>query len=315
VYGSTRNLRPVVVLLLFVVAIIGYLVGFHRAPATSGAASGETTRIASGASVLLEYPSTWQPAAGAPAIPGLPIARPLVLAPGGNSARAGLLSGQLPAGEASPLPSRFLALVRGIPYVEVMNLLDVQAYRYSRLSLPGYDRILDLYVIPNSGGNATALACYASNGFSAYLSQCEQIVAKLTPVGQSQYDLTPNTPYARRLGALIEALDRERLRLRSEIRRAAAPAAVGRLARTLADRFAAAAVSLAALEAPPAAGPAQAALTTAMLHARDTYRTLAAAATAERLGRYEAARALIDSTEARVDTALESFALLGYNHT
>ena len=268
------------VLLLFVVAIIGYLAGYHRAPAASGAASAETTRIASGA-----------------------------------SAPAGLLSGQLPAGEASPLPGRFLALARGIPYVEVMNLLDVQAYRYSRLSLPGYDRILDLYVIPNSGGNATALACYASNGFSAYLSQCEQIVAKLTPVGQSQYDLTPNTPYARRLGALIEALDRERLRLRSEIRRAAAPAAVGRLATALAGRFATAAASLAALEPPLAAGPAQAALASAILRGRDTYRTLAAAGTAGSLASYDAARRQVDDAEAGVDAGLESFALLGYNHT
>ncbi len=314
-YGLTRSLRPVVVLILFVVAIIGYLVGFHRAPATSGAASGETTRIASGASVLLEYPSTWQPAAGAPPIPGLPVARALVLAPRGNSARAGLLSGQLPAGEASPLPRRFLALVRGIPYVEVVNLLDVQAYRYRRLSLPGYGRILDLYVIPNPGGNATALACYASNGFSTYLSQCEQIVAKLTPVGQSQYDLTPNTPYAARLGGLIRVLDGKRLTLRGEIRRASMPAAMGRLATALAGQFATAATSLAALEPPLMVGPAQAALAGAMLHARDTYRTLAAAGTAESVASYDAARGQVDAAEAGVDAVLESFALLGYNHT
>jgi hypothetical protein len=314
-YGSIRSLPPVVVPLLVAVAICGYLVGIRGVPATPGVPSGETTRIASGASVLLEYPSTWRPAAGAPAIPGLPIARPLVLAPGGSSAHAGLLSGQLPAGETSPLPDRFLGLVRGIPHVEVVDLLDVEAYRYGQLSLAGYDRILDLYLIPNLGGNTMALACYASNGFSTYLRQCAQIVATLTPVGQSSYDLTPNTPYARRLGGLVGVLDTERLRLRREMHRGAAPAAMGRLATALAGRFATAGISLAALEPPLVAGPAQAALEGAMLHARDTYRALTTAATAERLGSYDAARGQVDAAEAGVDTALESFALLGYNHT
>jgi len=157
-----------------------------------------------------------------------------------------LLSGQLPGGEPSPLPGRFLALMRGMPHTEVVKLIDGQAYRYSRLSLPGYDRILDLYVILYAGSNPTALACYASKEFSSYLSQCEQIVARLTPIGQSStYDLTPNTAYARRLGAVIDGLNGQRLKLRREMRIQATPAAVSGLATTLADRFAAAAASLA----------------------------------------------------------------------
>lgn len=303
------------VLLLVVVAIIGYLVGFHRAPATSVAASGEKTRIASGAGVLLEYPSTWHPAAHAPVIPGLAIAHPLLLAPGGDPARAGLLSGQLPVGEPSPLPRQFLALVRGIPHTEVSDLLEVQAYSYSQMSISGYDRTLDIYVIPRPGGNPTALVCYASKGFSTYLRQCEQILAKLTLVGQSPSELKPDAGYAGRLGGLIRVLDSERLTLRGEMRRAPAPAAMGRLATALAGQFATAAASLAALEPPLAAGPAQAALAASILHARDTYRTLAAAGTAETVASYDAARGQVDAAEAGVDTALESFALLGYNHT
>jgi hypothetical protein len=238
-----------------------------------------------------------------------------VLAPGGDSAHAGLLSGQLPAGEASPLPGRFLALVRGIPYVEVVNLLDVQAYRYSRLSLPGYDRILDLYVIPRPGGNPTALVCYASKGFSTYLRQCEQILARLTLVGQSPSELKPDAGYAHQLGGLIGVLDGKRLTLRGEMRQVSAPAAAARLATALAGRFATAAASLAALEPPPAAGPAQARLAGTMLHTRDTYRALAAAATAGSVASYDAARGQVDAAEAGVNAALESFALLGYNHT
>jgi hypothetical protein len=304
-----------VVLLLVVVALIGYLVGFHRAPATPVAAFGGKTRIASGTGVLLEYPSTWQPAAHAPVIPGLTIAHPLLLAPGGESARAGLLSGQLPAGEPSPLPRQFLALVRGIPHTEVSDLLEVQAYSYSQMSISGYDRTLDIYVIPRPGGNPAALVCYASKGYSAYMQQCEQILARLTLVGQSPSELKPDAGYARRLGGLIGVLDGKRLTLRGEMHRVSTPAEAARLATALAGRFATAAASLAALEPPLAAGPAQAALAGAMLHARDTYRTLAAAGTAESVASYDAARGQVDAAEAGVDAALESFALLGYNHT
>jgi hypothetical protein len=315
VYGAIRSPPPVVVLLFVAVAICGYLVGIRGAPATPGVASGETTRIAYGTGVLLEYPSTWQPTAGAPVIPGLPLAHPLLLAPGGDSTHAGLISGQLPAGEPSPLPSGFLALVRGIPHAEVSDLAGVEAYRYNKVSISGYDRILDIYVVPKPEENPTAIACYASNGFSTYMPQCEQIVAKLGLVGQSSSELSPDADYARRLGGLVGVLDRERLRLRREMRRGSTPAAAARLATALAGRFATAGASLAALEPPLAAGPAQDALTTAMFHARDTYRTLAAAGTAERVASYDAARRQVDAVEAGVDAALESFALLGYNHT
>jgi hypothetical protein len=314
VFGSPRSLFPLVAAVLVAVAIFGYTAGYRRAPATPASAHRETTRTISGASVLLEYPSDWQPAAAGPAIPGLPLARPLSLAPGGDSAHAGLLSGQLPGGEPSPLPTRFQALMRGMPHTEVVQLIDGQAYRYSRLSLPGYDRILDLYVILYAGNNPTALACYATKAFAGYLSQCAQIVARLTPIGQSStYDLTPNTAYARRLDALIEGLNGERLKLRREMRIQTTPAAVGSLASTLADRFAAAAASLAVLESPPAAGPTQTALASSIVRARDAYRALSAASTAEGQAGYGAARAQVNTAEAGVDTALEGFALLGYS--
>jgi len=294
--------------MLVAAAIFGYLAG-HRHVA---AASGETTRTASGASIVLEYPSSWRQVAATVPIPGMSIARPLLLAPGGDSVHAGLLSGQLAGGGPSPLPARFLALMRGIPHVEVVDLLDGQAYRYSGLSLPGYDRILDLYVIPNAEESSTVLACYASKAFAAYLPQCEQTVAKLTLIGQSStYELTPDTTYAHRLGALIEGLNSERLTLRREMHLDAAPAAVRNLATTLADRFAAVATSLAVLESPLAAGPAQAALAGSILRARDAYAALAAAAT-QNPSRAATARGQVYEAEASIDAALESFALLGY---
>jgi hypothetical protein len=314
VFSSTRSLLSLVAFVAVAVAIFGYTAGYRRAPVTSVAAHSETTRTASGANVLLEYPAGWQPATAVAAIPGLPIAHPLLLVPGGDPARAGLLSGQLPGGQSSPLPGRFLSLLRGTPHTEVVNLIDGQAFRYSGLSLTGYDRTLDLYVILYAGKSSTVLACYAAKASSGYLSQCEQIVAGLTPIGQSStYDLTPDTGYAHRLGGLIEGLNAQRLTLRREMRTHATPAAVGQFASALADRFAAAAASLAALESPPVAGPIQTALASAILRARDTYRTLAAASTAAGQAGYPAALAQVNAAEAGVDRALEGFSLLGYS--
>lgn len=316
---STRALLPLAAFVLGAVAILGYVAGYRRAPATTPTVTHrETTRMVSDAGVLLEYPAGWQPAKASATVPGLPISRPLLLAPGGDSARAGLLAGQLPGGEPGPLPARFLALLHGTPHTEVVNLIDGQAFRYSHVEVAGYDRALDLYVTLYAGRSPTALACYAPQATtsSTYLSQCEQIVAGLTPLGQSStYDLTPDTGYAQRLGSLIEGLNRERLTLRGEMRTHPTPAMVGRLAATLADRFAAAAASLALLEAPPVAGPMQAALANSMLQARDTYRSLSDASTAAGHAGYSTALAQVNAAEAGVNTALEGFALLGYSRS
>ncbi len=315
-FSSTRSLFWLAAVILVAVAVVGYKAGYRQAPVTSSSAHRETTRTASGAGILLEYPADWHPSTAIPAIPGLAVARPLALVPSGEAARAGLLSGQLPGGEPSPLPARFLDLVRGTPHTEVVNLIDGQAYRYSHLSLPGYDRTLDLYVILYAGKNPTVLACYApkNDASSSYLSQCEQIVAGFTPIGQSStYDLTPNTAYAHQLAALIERLNGERLTLRRAMRAHAAPAAVGGFAATLADRFASAAASLAVLEAPPVAGPTQAVLASSIVRARDTYRALAAASTTEDAVAYAAALERVNAAETGVDSALEGFSLLGYS--
>ena len=312
-YLSIPRLLRLAAPLLAAVAIVGYLAGHRHGSATAAGAAGKT-QIAYGKSVLLEYPASWRPAdaRSAPAIPGLPIAGATLLAPPGGGARAGLLSGQIPGGGASPLPGRLLAQLRGSPSTEVVDLLDAQAYRYSQLSLRGYDRVLDLYVIPSPASSNTALACYASSGESGVLRQCEQIVAGLTPVSRSPSDLTPEAGYAASLKRLIDTLDGERLKLRGNMRATVAPSALRRLATTLAERFAAAAKALAVLEPPSPAGSAQAALAGSMLGGSHAYSVLAAAASAEDPPGYATAKASVEQAETAVDTALQSFALLGY---
>ncbi len=220
-YRSNRVLPAVVIPILAVVAIIAYLVGIHG---TSNAGGGEVplahggpTHVGSAGTVLFEYPSSWQRVSTMPAVPGIAIARPILLAPGGDAARAGLFSGQLAGNEASPLPRSFLARLPSVPHTEVVSLANVQAYRYSRLSVPGFNRILDLYVIPNLGAQPTIIACDAANGDAGDLHECEEIVEELTLVGQSADVLSPNNAYAAQLAPLLGKLEQERVTLRREI--------------------------------------------------------------------------------------------------
>jgi len=308
-HTSYRNLPIALVPVLVVVAIIGYMAGHAR----SRAAPAEKSRTIVAGSVLLDYPSNWRPAGAAPQIPGLSIAHPVVLSPDGDAAHAGLITGQLPGGEPTPLPARFIAHVRQIPDTEVVDLPETQAYGYARLSIQGFSRMLSIYALPSPGGNTTVLACYASVAFSAYMRTCEQIVATLTLVGQQpSYDLTPEPGYAGRLSASIGALDRQRVALRGEMRSGAPPPTVQRLATRLATGFANAGASLALLEPSLATDQTQATLSRSILRARDAYTALAAAATAGSPARFAAARTQVYEAETSVNAALESFALLGY---
>ena len=228
-----RPLSASVVLLLAAAAIIGYLVGSSD---SSGASKG-AMRTLSTASVLLEYPSGWQRTTSAPEIPGLSVANAVALAPRGDGAQVGLLVGQLPEGEAGPLPRSFVAHIGQLPETQVVNLIEIQAYKYAELSIPRFERKLTIYSIPNPpNGDATVLACYASAAFSSYMRACQQIVATVTLVGQSQlYELTPEPTYARELSTSLKMLNGQRVALRPEIAARATPGTAKRVAARLAE--------------------------------------------------------------------------------
>jgi hypothetical protein len=310
VYLTARQLTLFVAPLLAAAAIGGFLLGNRRGQA----APLEQALPARQANIALEYPSTWQPVRSAPPIPGLSIAHPLLLAPGGDATRAGLLGGQLAPGQPGPLPASFVALMPELPRTEVVDFLGVEAYSYSHVRIPAYERLLDLYVIPSAAGPGTAIACYASQGSSSYLHGCEQIVATLTPVGHSGYDLRPSAPYSSRLGAVTGELDRERLIIRRQMGVVRTPSAVARLATTLGERFATAAAAIRAIRSPAAAAAAQGALVASMERADESYRALATAAPSAAAS-VAVAQAHVGSAEAGVDVALGTFALLGYKHT
>src|ERR1700693_595906 len=170
--------RVIAVLVVMTFAIVGYIVGHDRATAVHV----ESTRETSNAATIVHYSSAsgWQPASAAPTVPGLSIAQPIVLAPHGDVTHGGLIVGQLLGGETSPLPARLLAHVSQLPNTEVVDLASTQAYRYSPLSVTGSGDTLTLYTIPEPGTSTTAIACYASAGFSSYMRACERLAAALT---------------------------------------------------------------------------------------------------------------------------------------
>lgn len=295
--------------ILAAVAIVGYLIGH----AHTGSASSVKTRTLAASRFLLDYPAGWRRVALGPEIPGLPIMHgAVVLALGGEALHAALVVGQLAGGEASPLPRSFVASMPRLPSTAVVNLLEVQAYRYAQLEIPGFSQSLTLYAIPNPAGNETVLACYAAAAYSDQLRACDQIVATVTLAGQAQsYDLTPEPAYARELSSSIARLNGQRLDLRRMMGSQASPATVATLAKRLAARFADTAAGLSALEPSLVAKRAQAALSKAMVEARRAYTALAAAAGSP--SRAQLARRQVYEAEADVNAALADFSLLGYD--
>ena len=300
-----------VVPVLIAVAILGYLVGH-----SGGKGGSSEDRATAGGNVALGYPRGWRMARVAPGIPQLSVADVVVIAPRGRAEHAGLMLGMLPAGGLAPLPKRFVATLARLPSPEIVNLVETQAYRYSRLALPGYGRTLTLSVIPNPGRRPTLLACYASPGHSSQMRECEQSVATVTTAGAPQaLQLTPEPVYASAISSAISPLDRLRASLKRELRPDVTVASARRLATELGDGFAMATRALDRLYPPPPVEPAHAALTGAARRAHEGYVALAAAIGERNVTRYQAAQNAVEAAEAAVDSALGSFVLLGYGAT
>lgn len=297
--------------MLIAVAILGYVAGH-----SSGKSGSPENQAQKGAEVALGYPAGWRMAKIAPGIPQLSVANVIVVAPKGNAEKGGLMFGGLPSGELAPLPQRFVATLRRLPAPQIVNLVETQAYKYSQLSVPGYDRRLTLFVIPNPGKRPMLFACYASAGSSAEMRECEASVATVTAVGEPQaYELTPEPKYASAISATVSTLDGLRAALKRELSPDVTVSTAQRLATELAEGFSTATGALDRLHPSVVAEPVHAALTDATRRAHDGYVALASAIGERDVTRYEAAQKAVAGAEADVDSALGSFVLLGYSAT
>lgn len=313
----SQDQRIVAVLVLVTVAIIGYLDGHGGASTTTV----ERTREASNAATIVNYNSAsgWRPVSAAPAIPGLSVAQPLVLSPGGKAAHAGLVVGQLLDSEYGPVPPQFLTALRGPADTEVVDLLNTQAYRYSGLVVASSGLALTLYTIPTSATSTTAVICYAGAGFSSDLQACERLVATLTIASASPQvemrtyqSLTPQLAYGRQVSAIAARVNALLGRLRPQIREGAPRATAITAATGLAGGLAGAAALLNALRPPPAAARAQGSLAESLARGHEGYAALEAALSDENSAEYAGALSQVYAAEASLSGALRDFSLLAY---
>ena len=302
---------------LAVVAIVGYLVGIHRAPAPSRRVCIRVCVCGKDAGRLrVERPARISSRLAAGCLRSRdprPVDRPSTAAGAGRRLRS--------RGPAQRTASRrrVESASRVVPGPRARD--SRHRSRGSR-QCPGVQVQPAQRLRPDTGHlrdsrpcgeSPTALVCYASSGFSSYLRQCEQIVAKVTLVGQTSYDLSPDAAYAGQLGGLIGGLDRERLTLRREMRAAAdrsgRPRDGSRRSVRQRGRVAGGARTTARGQCGPGRARELADRGTRCIHGtrRRSRR--------RRPAGYGGAERQVDEAEAGVDAALESFALLGYNHT
>lgn len=302
-----RSLSTVLALGAVLVAILGYAVGSHSGSGRSTTGAHVAGAQLAAANVLLEAPSDWGSASSARQIPGLSLTSAVAFGPGSDAATTGLVSGSIPAGGATPLPASFVADLAAVPQVAVVELAQVEAFRYTNVKVRGFNERLTLFAVPAPGGQTTVLGCYAEAADAASMSTCEAIVASVRPVGQaSSTSLAPSAAYASRLSELMRTLEARRDPLRAEM---TADGSKQKPAGEMAEAFEAAAAGLTKLESPIATDQAQIDLSRALLGARDAYRALAAAQAPET---YAAALTRVGLHEAGVTHALENFTLLGY---
>jgi hypothetical protein len=305
-----RSLPTAVVPVLVAVAVLGYVAGHSR----SDDGSSQADRTVRSAHVLIEYPVGWRPISGGAQIPGLALTHAQLIVAGAAASHAGLIVGELPPGELGPLPRQFVSHLDRLPQTSVVDLVEGQAYRYAQFSGPGLQEPLTVFVIPNPDGDPTALACYAPTQASRYMAACEQAVAGVTVVDQSQiYQLTPEPGYAAKITAAIASLDRQRVSLKRELHPQITAERTEQLATQLGEGYAQAGDSLLRLEPSASAVGVQKALSAAMQRAREGYMALADAAAERSLSGYTAAQDRVTAAEADVDWALENFVLTGYS--
>jgi hypothetical protein len=313
----SQEAQIIAVLLLVTVAIVAYLDGHGR----SAAAPVERSREASNAATIISYDaaSGWLPASPAPSIPGLEIAQPLALGPGGDDARGGLIVGEMVDSEFGPVPPQFLAQLRAPPDTDVVDLLNTQAYRYSGLSLAGSGMDVTLYTIPASSSSTTAIVCYAQAGFSRYLSACEQLAGTLTiAAGSPQAEvrtyqsLSPQLAFGSRIGAIATQVTRLLGTLRPQLHQGVSRAAAAGAASHLAGGLAGAVGELSTVVPPPAAARAQGSLSESLKRAQEAYAALGDSLSGGDESEYNAALTQVYSAESSLGTALKNFGLLAY---
>jgi hypothetical protein len=292
-------------------AAAGFLIGGSGSDSEDG--GGEAPALNSSASaggLELSFPDTWARASGGSELPGLPL-DDIALAPKGQPGSA-LNAGMTNGSGVTLLPKPFLATLPSEPKGEPVKLGDLQAFRYTGLKPEGFDGALTVYTVPTTGGVATS-ACQASAADAdEFLPECERVAASLQLAGVEAVALGPSDEYASALNKTLGTLSSARSSGEKKLQQAGTQKAQAQAARALADSYGKAASSMGDAPAGPAERTANEAIVASMAAVQRAYEKLGSAAANDNSGAYQAASRAVQSGQARLDEALKSLELLGY---
>jgi hypothetical protein len=191
-----------------------------------------------------------------------------------------------------------------------VRLGEVQALRYSGLSVRGSNTPLTLYAVPTANGVAT-IACLGATA-SGPATQCAQIAATLKLTGTTAFGLAPSASYAAALGHTFGSLRSAAATGTSQLSAASSASAQAAAAAQLATAYGAASRSLAGLTVSPAVRDVNANLASSLAAAGRGYTALAAAARAGDDAAYARAQRTISSARAETAKALAALRQAGY---
>ena len=238
---------------LVAVIVVGLLIG--RSSGGDGDDSAPAaTNLATAGPLELGFPTSWQRAADAPAIPGLTLEDETALAPSGGSAGDALQVGTTNAGGPSLLPASLLTRLDEAPdRDDAVKLGELEAYRYSGLRPQGFDGRLTLYAAPTTRRRGDGRVHRAA----AARARASWPTARRWPTGLAlatgrAFPLGPDEQYLDKLGATMDRLNADRRSGTRKLRQAKKQAAQAKAAEALANDYRSAGRSLSGLSVSPA---------------------------------------------------------------
>lgn len=270
-----------------------------------GAASPEptvvplTSRDATAGPVRLEVTGDWRPVPRVPGLAGLPAATAAFTPAAGL--RAFTVITFTPSDHPSLLPPALRALMpEPLPKPRKTELAGHPAWLYDEVPV-SQGRLLEVTLVPSTAGTL-AIACIAPRAAWVAALGCAGNIRRLS-LKRGEAWLRPAADVATRarIPATVAKLDSRRVTLRARLKDARTGLAQARFASRLAEAYATAATTLAAV-APPK-GPTTR-IVADMRRSSAAYRKLAAAAAAGRPNRYKRAKRAAKRSEARLKADL-----------
>jgi hypothetical protein len=292
-----------------VAAIAGFAIGGSGGSKDESASFGSS---ASAGSLALSFPDGWKRVTQSPAVPGLGLSQPIILAPP-SPAGARVEAGQTTGSGPTLLPKPFLARLKSPPSRDdAVKLGKLQAYRYAGLTPTGVNGPVTVYAAPTTEGVATVACAGGPGAATSFLRECERVAGTLELTGGKPLALGPRADYGKAVGAALQRLDAAVASANKRLEAARTPGAQAAASRRLASVHARGSRQVDAAPAGPYERTADAQLVSALRRLSAAYRSAATAAARGNRGAYASARRKIRRGGAALQRALAALTALGY---